>query len=363
MGRKGGLTRRDFLAVGGAAAAGTAALGPFMDGPAFGALAGPLHLFTVAVSGRDKDMNEAKKDLGVDVKVTFNVAHTETFAKMNAGVLTPLQDLIHIQQPFVRPLARGKWILPIETGRLKNHARMIEQFKNPEWGQLDGKLYAFPYFFGYDSVVYNAKHMPDGGETWNRLWDDRYKGRLSLRDDALSSFQPVALALGFNPNTMTRAQLEECKKFLISKKKHFRQLWGTYAEAVNLLRSEEVWAMFGWLPMVSALRKEGMDIRYGIPKERAIAWFSCYVISKDTKVLPTCYAFLDWILDEKFATSMARDHGYRMTTTAHLKNLDRATIREMQLDDIPGLISQLFIQELPENLNEWVQAWSEFKSA
>ncbi len=363
MGRKGGLTRRDFLAVGGAAAAGTAALGPFMDGPAFGALAGPLHLFTVAVSGRDKDMNEAKKDLGVDVKVTFNVAHTETFAKMNAGVLTPLQDLIHIQQPFVRPLARGKWILPIETGRLKNHARMIEQFKNPEWGQLDGKLYAFPYFFGYDSVVYNAKHMPDGGETWNRLWDDRYKGRLSLRDDALSSFQPVALALGFNPNTMTRAQLEECKKFLISKKKHFRQLWGTYAEAVNLLRSEEVWAMFGWLPMVSALRKEGMDIRYGIPKERAIAWFSCYVISKDTKVLPTCYAFLDWILDEKFATSMARDHGYRMTTTAHLKNLDRATIKERQLDDIPGLISQLFIQELPENLNEWVQAWSEFKSA
>jgi hypothetical protein len=31
----------------------------------------------------------------------------------------------------------------------------------------------------------------------------------------------------------------------------------------------------------------------------------------------------------------------------------------MQLDDI----SKLFIQELPENLNEWAQARSEFKSA
>jgi hypothetical protein len=52
---------------------------------------------------------------------------------------------------------------------------------------------------------------------------------------------------------------------------------------------------------------------------------------------------------------------YRMTTTAHMKILTPAEIKEMQLDDIPS--SKLFIQELPENLNEWVQAWSEFKSA
>ena len=354
------MRRRDFLVM---TAAATASASTFMDGPAFGALAGPLRLFTVAVAGRDKDINEARKDLDLDIRVTFNVAHTETFAKMNAGVLSPQQDLLHIQQPFVRPLAQRKWIQPIDTSRLKNYGRMFEQFKSPEWAMLDGKLYALPYYWGYDSVVYNAKHMPDGGDTWGRLWDDRYKGRLSLRDDALSSIQPVALFLGYNPNRLTKAQLEDCKKFLISKKQHFRQLWSTYAEAVNLLRSEEVWALWGWLPMVASLRKEGMDIRYGMPKERAIAWFSSYIISKDTKVLPACHAFLDWVLDEKFAMAMTRDYGYRMTTTVHLKNLTPAEIKEMQLDDIPGLVSKLFIQELPENLNEWVQAWSEFKSA
>src|SRR5215208_6237934 len=41
---------------------------------------------------------------------------------------------------------------------------------------------------------------------------------------------------------------------------------------INLLRSEEVWGMWGWLPMVAELRKSGMDIRYGLPKEKAIAW-------------------------------------------------------------------------------------------
>jgi spermidine/putrescine-binding protein len=361
MSQTSAITRRHFLATTTAATA--AALGGAMDGPAFAALPGPLRLFTVAVAGRDKDINEARKDLDLDIRVTFNVAHTETFAKLNAGVLSPQQDVIHIQQPFVRPLAQRKWILPIDTSRLRNHGRLFEPFRNPEWIQLEGKPYGVPYYWGYDSIVYNAKHMPDGGDSWGRLWDDRYKGRLSLRDDALSSFQPVALFLGYNPNRLTKAQLDDCKKFLISKKGHFRQLWGTYAEAVNLMRSEEVWALWGWLPMVTALRKDGMDVRYGLPKERAIAWFAAYVVSKDTKVLPSTYAFLDWVLDEKFATSMAKEHGYRMTTTAHMKNLTPAEIKDQQLDDISGLIGKLFIQELPENLNDWVQAWSEFKSA
>ena len=80
-----------------------------MDGPAFAALPGPLQLFTVAVCGRDKDINVARKDLGLDIKVcNFNVAHTETFAKLNAGVLSPQQDVLHIQQPFVKPLAKQK---------------------------------------------------------------------------------------------------------------------------------------------------------------------------------------------------------------------------------------------------------------
>src|SRR5207247_8549819 len=97
----------------------------FIGGPAFGGLAGPLRLFTVAVAGRDKDINEARKDLDLDIRVTFNVAHTETFAKMNAGVLSPQQDLLHIQQPFVRPLAQRKWRQPIATSRLKNDGRLV----------------------------------------------------------------------------------------------------------------------------------------------------------------------------------------------------------------------------------------------
>ena len=44
------------------------------------------------------------------------------------------------------------------------------------------------------------------------------------------------------------------------------------------------------------------------------------------------------MLDEKFATTMAKAFGYRMTTTAHVKNLTPAEIKEQQLDDIDSLV-------------------------
>jgi hypothetical protein len=65
---------------------------------------------------------------------------------------------------------------------------------------------------------------------------------------------------------------------------------------------------------------ESLALRHEI-KEFHATWFASYVISKDTTVQPGCHAFLDWVIDEKFATSMAKDYGYRMTTTAHMKNL------------------------------------------
>ena len=58
---------------------------------------------------------------------------------------------------------------------------------------------------------------------------------------------------------------------------------------------------------------------------------------------------------------VARRDGHREHGGARAADL--IELDTFVLDDVQGLINKLFIQELPENLNEWVQAWSEFKSA
>ena len=51
----------------------------------------------------------------------------------------------------------------------KTTTACLSMFKRPDWAVLDGKMYRSPLTIGdIDSIVYNAKHMPDGGETWGR---------------------------------------------------------------------------------------------------------------------------------------------------------------------------------------------------
>jgi hypothetical protein len=54
---------------------------------------------------------------------------------------------------------------------------------------------------------------------------------------------------------MTTSDLNEVKKFLISKK-NFRTLWMQFGGR-HLMSSGEVWAMYGWMPMRAALQKDG----------------------------------------------------------------------------------------------------------
>ena len=70
------------------------------------------------------------------------------------------------------------------------------------------------------------------------LFDDKYAGKVALRDDAHQMITVGALFLGHeNPNAMTDAERKDVVDFLISKKKNFRTLWSKFGEAVNLMAS------------------------------------------------------------------------------------------------------------------------------
>ncbi len=267
-------------------------------------------------AGRDKDINEARKDLGLDIKVTFNVAHTETFAKLNAGVLSPQQDLLHIQQPFVRPLAQRKWILPIDPTQLKNHSRMFAQFKNPEWAQLDGKIVRGALLSG---ATTRSSTTPSTCRTAARagVGCGTTATRAASRSATTPSraFQPVALFLGYNPNQYDQGAARGLQEVPDLEEGPLPPALG------HLRRSGQPAAQRGGVGAVglaphgdrTAQGRDGHPLRFAegeghrLVRERMSS-------PRTPRYCPSVYAFLDWVLDEKFATSMAKDFGYRMTT-------------------------------------------------
>jgi spermidine/putrescine-binding protein len=111
------------------------------------------------------------------------------------------------------------------------------------------------------------------------------------------------------------------------------------------------------------LRREGMDVDFIIPAEKAFGWVHVYLVSRETKVLPTAYKFLDYVLDTPFASSIARDLAYFSPSKKVLAGLSEADIKELRYDRIDEIQRSLIWGDVPVNLQEWNDTWSAFKAA
>lgn len=356
-------TRREFLTASGGLAGATLAGWPVR---AWGQakLPSPIRVITVAPFAPFYDRFTQRT--GVEVIKPPYVSPTDTLQKLSAPGGTGITDLTTLTASFAKALVERNLLLPIDYEKIPNARTLYPLFERDKLTK-DGKPHAFPHIWGYDTVLYNTTKIPKddpGTQSWKLLFDDRYKGKVALRDDAHQSLLAAAFAMGYKDpvHELNRKELGEVKKFLVGKKKNFRTLWTGFAEAVNLMKSDEVWAMYGWLPMRVNLQKEGKQILNNFPKEAVLFWTHVYLIPKGARNLESVYAFLDFVIGPEYSVPLTRGTGY-MSTSSLVETQLSAEEKVALGYDLPQRGVRLYGLDLPENLNEWNQAWAEFKSA
>lgn len=356
------LTRRELLdrSVKIGAGAGALAIGL----PGGGAFAkDPLTIHCLCPTWcREAEINVFQKEASIAVQRACWTSHLSTLTKMATGG-TKIWDVVQAHHAFMLPMMRRGLLKELDVAKIPNAKSLFPAFAKMEHGRLDGKLYGIPYVWTYDSVVYNADHIASV-DSWGVLFDDKYKGRVALRDDPQNAIQLTALHMGHtDPSVLSSEDLQEIKKFLISKKQNFRKFWTGYAEAITLLRSGEVWALSGWRPMWWQLAKDGLNIKYAVLKEKGIGAIGYYVVSKDTKAMDSAYEFLNWTLDVHWGAAVGRDQGYNATSARALEGLDDNLRKQLDYNRLDEVLNNVYFLDYPLNLNEWVQVWSEVKSA
>ena len=360
----GSPSRRDFLeqslrfGVGGAAMAMGVA-----GGPAAAAEVRDITVHCLCPTWcRAEDIAPFEAESAVKITRACWTSHLATLTKMATGG-AKIWDVVQAHHAFVFPMIRRKLLMPLDMAKIPNAKFLFPQFAKLDQARAEGKTYGVPYVWTYDSVVYNVDHI-DNVDSWGVLFDDKYKGKVALRDDAQNAIQLTALYLGHkDPSVLTSEDLAEIKKFLISKKANFRKFWTGYAEAMTLLKSGEVWALSGWRPMWWALAKDGMNIKYAVPKEKGIGAIGYYVISSESKQPAADYAFLNWMLGGEWGAAVGRDQGYQSTSSLVLKKLDPKLRAELGYNDIDAVLKDVFFLDYPLNLNEWISTWTEVKAA
>lgn len=353
------FTRRDALKT---TAGLLAAASPYLARPAW-AQSSTLRLWLQSQWWDPSFTANFEKVSGVRVQQS-NSTNVISFSKLQAGNGKDV-DVVQMVDSFVRPLAAQKLIQPLDLDQVPNVKALYPQFANMKsvMGD-DGKVYGVPFVWGYDALLYNADHVAQT-DTWKSLFDDRYKGKIAMRDDPWYGLATGALAMGKkNTFAMSKGELQEVKTWLISKKPMIRTLWTSLSEVVNLTKSQDIWISPGWLPIYWVLaRQEKVNVRYPIPVEGAPGFVQTFIIPRESTQAAAAHKFINWMLSDAWAAPIAIDKGYYSTTTLALPKIPEDVRKALGYDQIDKQMSRLIWTTTPSNLQEWTEAWTEFKAA
>ena len=185
--------------------------------------------------------------------------------------------------------------------------------------------------------VYNADTLgirPDlvGREitSWADLFDPAFAGRAAIQnippigvmDAAMAMEASGALTYGDKGN-MTRAEIDQTIAKLIELKRagHWRALWNTFDESVNLMAAGEVVIQSMWSPAVTAVRSRGIDVKYQPLKEGFRGWGNGLNLMGhlDGIRLDAAYEYLNWYVSGWMGGFIAKQ-GYYISVTDTARN-------------------------------------------
>lgn len=344
------MKRREFLTASAAMAVGTLA-SPALIRPARAA-GKELRMLTWEGYADDQWVKAFEEKTGASVAVSYTGSVDEIFAKMTASGGSDF-DVIAIETSSYKRLTQEKLIQPLDMAKLSNAKSLMPAFQSVSAIVFDGKPYAAPFAWGSIPLIYNAETFKDAPDSWEVLWDEKYKGRIIVMDDANNAIVTTALTLGIkDPFNLTDDQFGLIKKKLLAQKANIASYYAGFDDGVSIFAQGGIDLMMSMgEPQVTMLRNQGAKVSLTIPKEGAIGWIDCWAISAKARDLDLAHAWIDAMLDQQVGTYISVKTGYGNTTNEEANAKIGLTYSD-----------KLVFLQAPEDFGKRIELWNEIKA-
>ncbi len=300
---------------------------------------------------------------GESPNFTFFGDEEEAFAKMRAGFKPD------ITQPcsYKIPTWTDAGILsPIDTSRLSNWPDVVESLKNIPGTQRDGNRYWVCTDWGQTSIIYRTDMVDIEEESWGLLWDERYKGRLSMLDSLIDGVMVAAIYGGAkDPFNMTDAEVAKTKELLQQQLPLLRYYANSPTDVQQALASGEIVAGAAWNDSYTNLKREGVPVKFMNPKEGAMTWTCgfCLMKAADPKMVDRAYDFIDAMLSPESGAAEIMEFGYGHANTKAYDLVSEADLKERGLTRNPEeLLTSGIFQEPIKNEPALQEMFEEVKA-
>lgn len=237
-------------------------------------------------------------------------------------------DIVQMDSTLTGTVAAEGAIQRSDLESLELWEETYPEVHDNQYTEVDGEQFSLCSLQNGDSVVCLTEHVGDANEvtSYGVLFDDEFAGRTALEAGWSMPFPKTAQYLAYNDLAdISPEQIEEPEEetvdividFLEEQRDEgqFRTFWSGWESAVNLLASEEVYAMDTWEPVVFALRNEDIDAYYLEPDEGYAIWgHGPWMTNAGKEKEGAVELFINWMMDGWYGADVTSETGYLTAT-------------------------------------------------
>ena len=267
----------------------------------------------------DADLVQAfEKRHQVRVEVTFIDSDDALWDKLNAHGGANFDVFAVNTAELQRYIDQGLSV-PIDVAHIPNTRQQLPRFANLQaipGIMRAGSVHAIPYTYSEMGLIYDRRQFSTPPDSWEVLWDPRYRGRVLAYLGSTHNFSLAALLLGVaDPFRIPQADFPRMVQRLIALRRNVLAFYAQPEEATELFQQNHVALLFGnyGSQQVMQLRQAGADIGYVIPREGALAWLDCWAVSRGAKNRRLAEAWIDYMLEPQAGRALTQRQGLANT--------------------------------------------------
>ena len=319
-----------------------------------------INFFKYGENIDEETIKEFEKKYGIKVNIETFDDMEAMYQKVSSGGVK--YDVILVSDALMPRMIKNNLVQELNKDNIPNISQMDEEYLNLE---IDpGNKYSVPYMFGTVGLIYNKDVVKEEVDSWDILWDEKYKDKIFMFDTYRDTLGVALKKLGYSLNSTDPKEIEEAKELLLSQRELVDPIDGVDNGTVMIPAGESDINMI-WSGEGLNLQDEYPNLTYVVPKEGANFWIDSLCIPYNAKNVSAAEKFINFVSDKESALRIADEIGYttpnkeaRLEQPEAVRNNPNAYMTKEIMDRC-----EIYV-DLPKDVKKiYDNAWIEIKSS
>lgn len=295
-----------------------------------------------------------------NIKVNYEnfATNEDMYVKIKSGGTN--YDVAFPSDYMISKMIKERLLEKIDLNNIPNYSLIDNNFKNLKY-DINNE-YSVPYMWGTVGIIYNKKMVKEPVESWNILWDKKYKKQILMLDSQRESIGVALQKLGYSLNTRNKEELEAAKRELIRQKPLVLAYVGD--EIKDKMIAGEAALAVAWAGDAVFMKEQNPDLEYIVPKEGSNIFFDAMVIPKTSKHKKEAEMFINFMCETDVALKNTEYIGYSTPQIEAKNSLPMEIANDPVAYPDAKVIKRCEVYEdLTDMIKEYDRIWTEVKAA